>query len=146
MKPNHSVQLCTLEYPGNLSSHDVLTTSLSVPFNSIPKSKFEHTYSKFNRERVVWSEEGFSEYQALASKALNDALEFWDTPECIPLSCSLFSNLLVKSAKLVFDIKKTGGISRGKVSKKILVLEDSLRRAHRNWKKVGKPVDRTNPT
>ena len=57
LKTSNLIQLCTLEDPTNLSSHDVLTTTMAISFHQRPKSKYEHTYTKFNREQVVWKEE-----------------------------------------------------------------------------------------
>ena len=108
LKLDHLWQHCTLEAPTNLSSHDALTSSISIPICSKPKSKYQNTYTKFNREKIIWDEKLVAEYQILASKALSEAEEFWDTPETIPLLCSLFPNLLVTSAKLVFELKKSG--------------------------------------
>jgi hypothetical protein len=102
------VQLCTLEYPLNLSSHDVLTSSLAVPACDSKKSLYEHTCGEFKREKVIWSQDKVPEFQALAAKALKEAEEYWSSPEFIPLLCSMYSNLLGTSAKLVFDVKKAG--------------------------------------
>jgi hypothetical protein len=101
LKPTNLAQLCTLEDPLNLSSHDVLSSSVTVQFPKNPESKHDHTYSKFNRECILWDHNKLPEYQALSSKALLDALEFWDIPECIPLLCSMFSNLLVKTDNIL---------------------------------------------
>ena len=144
-KTRNFLQLCTLDFPTNFSSHDVLITTISVTFQSIPESKYSNTYIDFNREHVLWEEEGIQEYQSLSSKALSDALEFWDTPESIPLLCSLVSNLLVKSAKLVFKVKKPGKKTNGKKSQKFRYAEDILMGTHRAWKKAGKPLSKTNP-
>ena len=49
------VKRCTLEYPLNLSSHDVLTSSIAVPPYDSKKSLYENTYIEFKREKVTWS-------------------------------------------------------------------------------------------
>ena len=134
LKPTHLAQLCTLEDPLHLSSHDVLSTSVSVQCPKNPESKHDHTYSKFNRECIIWDTNKLPEYQALSSKALLDALEFWDRPEYIPLLCSMFSNLLVKSAKLVFETKKPQKTMKKCASQRIKSAEDVLKRAHKSWK------------
>ena len=143
LDPSTLIQLCTLEHPANLSSHDVLTTSVSILFPEKSESKYEHTYSAFNRECIVWEQCKIPEYEAFSAKALNDALKFWSTPECIPLLCSLFSNLLVKSAKLVFEVRKSKKKLDKPVSKKIRAAENDLKRAHKLWKRSGKPVDKS---
>ena len=53
LKPSRISQLCTLDSPLNLSSHDVLSLSLSVPLPQTPASKYEHTYKKFNCKKVI---------------------------------------------------------------------------------------------
>ena len=146
LKPSRISQLCTLDNPLNLSSHDVLSLSLSVPLPQTPASKYEHTYKKFNRKRVVWREENLAEYQELSSSALSDALEFWDAPEFIPLLCSLFSNLLVKSAELVFEIKQTKKAKYTEVPVKVRAAEKDLKNKHNNWKKSGRPQDKQDPS
>ena len=84
-------QFCTLDSPANVSSHDVLLSTLSLPIPETKQSKFKHTYTNFNREKIIWDEERIPEYQAVAAKALSEAEEFWNKPEYIPLLCSLYS-------------------------------------------------------
>ena len=97
-------QYCTLETPLNLSSHDPSKTVMSVQFEKRPDgSKYADTYSNFDRKKIVWDPARFLQYQQLAGKALSDALNFWDSPESIPLLSSLLSSLLVKCATMVFD-------------------------------------------
>ena len=144
LKLGDLVQLCTLEHSLNLSSHDVLTTNLSIPFTANPKSKYEHTYCKINRKKVIWNEEHIPAYQTLAAKALSDASEFWDSPEYIPLLCSLFSNLLVKCAELTFvtKVSKEGSKKNSCASKKLRIAKEKLKRTHRLWKRAGKPLEK----
>ena len=52
-KTRNFLQLCTLDFPTNFSSHDVLITTISVTFQSIPESKYSNTYIDFNREHVL---------------------------------------------------------------------------------------------
>ena len=144
--PSHVQQLCTLEDATNLSSHDVLTATLSIPLPRHTEGNHSNSYSSFKRRKVVWNEEGLPKYQAFSHKALSDALDFWDSPEYIPLLCSLFSNLLVRSAELVFEVKQSEK-SRNKqtVSKAVLTAQKKLKSLHRKWKKDGKPQDRLDP-
>ena len=140
LKPSTIVQLCTLEDPINLSSHDVLTTTLTIPAPKNPRSKYEQTYTKFNRRKVVWKEEYIADYQALSSKALSDALDFWDSPEYIPLLCSLFSNLLVKAAELVFEVKESKVKTEKAVSRKHRAAQQNPKKMHRNLRKLANPL------
>ena len=102
MKPN-----CTLEAPLNLSSHDPITTAVSVEQEKTNnENKFGDTYLDFKRQKVIWEASKLPEYQQLANNALSDALSYWDTPDSIPLLSSLMSTLLVKCASMVFTSTK----------------------------------------
>ena len=142
-------QVCTLETPLNLSSHDPLVSKISVKKQKQSEPKYSHTYTEFNRERIIWDKSKTPEYQELAAKALTEASKYWSSPECIPLLCSLYSNLLVKSAKLVFNTKEarnpTAKITSIQPSRRILNAEKTLKRAHTKWKKEGKPKEKENP-
>ena len=86
------------------------------------------------------------EYQQLASKALSEASDYWDTPETIPLLTSLYSNLLVKCATIVFDTKSSKKPAAPKSSKEIIQAEKTLSNTFRKWKKAGKPPSKTDPS
>ena len=49
-------QLCTLEDPTNLSSHDVLISNLKVEVTAgeTDLPKYAHTYADFNQKRIIW--------------------------------------------------------------------------------------------
>ena len=137
--------LCTLETPENLSSHDALISSISIPTKKPMKSKYDSTYSQFNREKVIWDDDKIEEYQMLAAKALSDASKYWSTPECIPLLCSLYSNLLVTSAKLVFKIKTVGKLNaKPTKSKRVEAAENNLEKQFEYWKRAGRPMSKEN--
>ena len=144
LKLHNLKQICTLESPLNLSSHDLLISSLKVPQIEKHDPKFAHTYSEFITERIIWDNNKVPEYQELASKALSEAAEFWSAPEATPLLCSLVPSLLVKCAKLVFNTKPPGKLKKMLKSKTIRQAEQLLTREHRKWKKAGKPVSKTN--
>ena len=110
---------------------------------------------KFNSERITWDKLKIPEYQKLASKALSEASKFWNTPDCIPHLCSLYPNLLVTCAKIVFSNKlkhdqdqtrtnKAGKRTAFHPAGRIAKAESELKRAHINWKKAGKPQDKDN--
>ena len=83
------------------------------------------------------------DYQNLASTALAEAEVFWNTPECIPLLTSLFSNLLVTCAKMVFDVRKPGTQKEATKSRSVQEAEDNLDRAHKKRKREGRPKEKT---
>lgn len=135
-------QLCTLDNPLNLSSHDALLCSIQVPCNAgnDNNTQYSDTYTMFNQNRLVWDSSGLAQYHKLAGDALSDALHLWNVPEGIPLLCSLFSELLVKCADMSFDSKikntKSGGLIKSKSLKKS---QSILKNAFRKWKAQGKP-------
>ena len=140
---------CTLEFPLNLSSHDALTTSVFISVQQRSRSRFQHTYTDFIREKILWDKELLPKYQTLASSALQEAEELWNTPETIPLLCSLLPNLPVKCAKLVFEVKtasETKSLKTKKKSKMLRMAEKELTRTHRVWKKSGKPSSNDDQT
>ena len=141
-------QYCTLETPLNLSSHDPIKTTLSVQLEkSTDGSQYSGTYSNFDRKRIIWDPSRLPQYQRLAAKALSDALNFWDSPETIPLLSSLLSNLLVQCATMVFDSKTSSNQQHWKSpSKKIKQAKDVLKHSFRVWKKAGKPASKLDQT
>ena len=139
--------ICTLESPLNLSSHDVLTCSLPILSEPKRKSLYEHTYSEFKREKVIWNVDKIPAYQALAGQALSKAVGSWSAQEYIPLLCTMFSKLLVTSAKLVFDTKLTNTVPVGRKnkSKKLEKAEKLVVKRFKYWKRAGRPMDKNNP-
>ena len=90
------LQLCKLENPMNLSSHDPLLSTIKIAIAASQEHQAVHTdsYTDFNQKRIIWDKSKINVYQSLAGKALSSALDFWNFPEAIPLLCSLFSQLL----------------------------------------------------
>ena len=140
-------QYCTLNTPLNLSSHDPITSTIAIKdISEKQNSKFSDTYTEFNREKIIWEESKMAEYHELAGQALSDASKFWDTPETIPLLVSLFSNLLVKCAKMIFPTKSSNASTVLKSSKNIAHAEYMLSKTFNKWKKAGKPSSNSDPS
>ena len=142
-------QLCTLDNPQNLSSHDPLVLSLLVPIPSGEEyqTKYTKTYTDFNRKKIVWDKSRVQQYQNLAGEALSGALEFWNHPAAIPMLCTLFSQLLVKCAEMTFETKSAQIKAPGyKMSKNLHNAEKNLKQSYRKWKAVGKPRLSSNPS
>ena len=145
LKPHHLQQLCTLETPLNLSSHDVLLASFRTDLKIAKKqSKYSHTYSEFSSSRIIWDKSKIPEYQELAAKALTDAFQYWSPSEATPLLCSLVPSLLVKCAEFVFKTKTPRKMRGATKSRDIRQAEKLLIREHRKWKKAGKPPNKSN--
>ena len=143
---SHS-NICTLETPLNLSSHDVLTSVLQIKKVTARKSFYKDTYSKFKREKVLWAEESMPAYQTLAARALTGAANTWSAPEYIPLLCTMFSKLLVTSAKMVFETKLSKPTpSRIKTKpRKLIRAEELVAKSFMYWKRAGRPLEKDNP-
>ena len=136
--------LCTLEDPHNLSSHDSLIFSTKISTNDVPDSLHEKSYSNFKREKIIWDMEKIPDYQNLAAKALKDAEDYWPQPESIPLLSSLYSNLLVTAAKLVFNTTKPSTHFKNRKSKELIKSEINLSKQFKYWKRAGRPRDEGN--
>ena len=135
-------QLCNLEHPMNLSSHDPLLSTLKISMEPTVENIPGHSsnYTNFNQKRIIWDKLKMNQYQSLAGKALTSALEYWNFPEAIPLLCSLFPQLLVNCAEMTFDSKISNSKpSKFKKSRKQMKAEKILKKAYRNWKAYGKP-------
>ena len=138
-------EYCTLDTPLNLSSHDPISSNLMINASSEnQESKFSHTYTDFNRQKIVWDTSKIEEYKHLTTKALSDASKFWNMPEAIPLLCQLYSNLLVKCSELVFNTKSAKITTNMKLPKSLIEAEAKLERTFNIWKKAGRPNSKAN--
>ena len=100
--------LCKLEYPMNLSSHDVVVASLTLPEkeNDSIKSDYTNTYKQFVVNKPKWLPTDIELYQQTVNKALLDIFERFEKPEFVPALTEMCSNALVISAELTLDTKK----------------------------------------
>ena len=134
-------QHCTLENALNLSSHDPLEMSICVEVDCLKNmDRFSHTYTNFDRKKILWEAPKIPEYQQLASSALSDAVLYWNQPETIPFLSSLVSKLLVQCATAVF----TSSLSKSQSSQrlpslKIRQAKNKLKQSFNKWKQAGKP-------
>ena len=135
--------LCTLDTPDNLSSHDPVYSSLQLPLLQFKDktSKFEHTFTDFNRKKIVWDKKNLVNFQDTAAMALSRYEKFFSLPEHIPLKCDLFSRLLVKAAEMTMGVKSEKKTSkfRNKPSARLHQSWLKLRKHFNVWKGEGKP-------
>ena len=139
---------CTLEHPGNLSSHDPVIATLSLlcsmPENS-KKEKYSHTYSDFQYSKVAWDDEKLAEYQSAAAKALSECEAYFSSAEYIPLKCQLYSELLVKCADLTMGTRSLPTSSKSpRYPPRLHQAWQHLRKCFRLWKQDNKPKDPLN--
>ena len=134
-------QICTLEDPLNLSSHDPVFSEIKV--NLVQAScdnKYSKTYSDFDRKRIHWDASKISAYEDFAEHTLQKALTFFNSPETIPVLSSLIPKLLVQSALCTLKsrslVKKSTGT---KSSKRVKHAEQEMKWYFNRWKKDGKP-------
>ena len=141
-------QYCTLEEAMNLSSHDPIVsgTRIQLDIRDQCSNKYSNTYTEFNRQKIIWDKAKLPEYERLASGALSDALNFWNSPESIPLLSSLTSRLLVTCASLVFESKPSARLCFiKKPSLRIRQAINVMKRAFTAWKYAGKPNSKLDP-
>ena len=101
--------LCTLDNPLNFSSHDVVSGTLEIPqpMQEVHNSNFNHTYTEFKQNRIIWNEDKIKSYQEVSGALLSKCEATFPDPEFIPLKCNLFLELLVRSAELCIDSKQS---------------------------------------
>ena len=143
LKILHLLSICTLDNPLNFSSHDPITASLEIPITktNINTSTLTETYSKFEQNKILWNSEFIPKYEKLSEEFLSKCELIFPNNECIPLKCSLMSNLLVKSADLCFDHVKPCRKRKKNVSKRMENAWDQLQSKFNQWKKAGKPKE-----
>ena len=142
-------QYCTLENALNMSSHDPLEISIYVEVDNLSKKdRFTHTYTTFDRKKIVWEDLKIPKYQQLASSALSNAVLYWNTPETIPFLSSLVSKLLVQCATSVFTSTSasSGNNILPKLSLKFRQAKNHLKASFHKWKQAGKPPSELNDT
>ena len=134
---------CTQDHPQNLSSHDPILATLSMPILVQPhkQSKYKHTYTEFKQTRVIWPQVQSPEYQSLAEKALLDCERYFPTSEFLPLKCQLYSDLLVKAAELSLDTKPSQVKAKPRPAPQVHHAWKHFRKYFNIWKKEGKPRD-----
>lgn len=132
----------------NLSSHDVVHSTLKVPKKSLDKENenlFSHTYKPFEQKRIIWDLDNTKAYETASNKILRDMEDTFDTPECIPLKCELYSNLLVTCAEKTLKIKaSTTRKPKMKFSHRQNQAWKRFNKSYRVWCTSGKLRDKNN--
>ena len=116
------VTSCTLDNALNFSSHDVVSAQIEIPITEEDDNRdiFSTTYSKFDQKHIIWDTDKLKIYQQVAENFLSKCESAFPNPECIPLKCALFSELLVRAAELCLETKPAGKkIEKSNVSKKM---------------------------
>ena len=88
------------------STHDVLISTISLPFLSLPDVSADNVLAprvQHTKHKVIWSEEGIADYQHLLSKTLtNLQLDYCDVnePEVASVLFQVTNHVLTEAAKL----------------------------------------------
>ena len=132
---------CTQDHPQNLSCHDPVIATLSIPSSEKrnKSSRYSHTFSEFKQPRVVWPQEPSPVYQHLADKALTEYEQYFPTSEFLPLKCQLYSELLVKAAELSLEIKPVVPARKTNPTPQLHHAWKHLHKVYKTWKNEGKP-------
>ena len=133
---------CTMETPQNFSSHDPLSASLKYECRIIKRKSdiFSSTYQDFSQKKIIWDQARVPDYQSAVGKTLSYYDSFFSAPECIPLKCKLYSDILVQAAERTLTSSKPPAKSkRTRVSHKLHQAYQHLRRCYNIWKNEGKP-------
>ena len=140
-------QLCTLDSPTNLSSHDPILSTIQAQVSvSTAPSLYSATYTTYLPRKVVWNASRLSTYQELSDNALSKACNFWNSPEFIPFLCTLLPKLLVQSAELAMETRSPDPATKGyRKSAKIDNLERRLDKAFRKWNSRGRQKSKVDP-
>ena len=141
------VTSCTLDNALNFSAHDVVSAKIEIPITEEDDSRdiFSTTYSKFDQKHIIWDTDKLKIYQQVAENFLSKCESAFPNPECIPLKCSLFSELLVRAAELCLETKPSGKkIEKSNVSKKMNQAWKLLEGRFNNWKRNGKTKNESN--
>ena len=134
-------QICTLNEPLNLSSHDVITCNLSLKTEILMQGgKFRHTYSNFNRQKIIWDRRKFNQYQNLVELFLPRAISYWNSAETLPHLISLVSKLFVNAAAQTFKTSSFMHHIPKKTSRQVLQAQKKLEHYFKQWKSDGRPT------
>ena len=144
-----SMQICKIDEPANLSSHDAIIGSVKVPQadNKIDEVDFSHTYEEFYPKKIIWEEENL-EYQGMLSRILKDLMSTFDQPEHLPALAEMSSNMIVMCAEKCLQSKQPKKPQKNDTPK----FSRNLREAHeyhnkicKEWRKAGRPTSDEHP-
>ena len=109
--------------------------------STYPHTTINHTYSEFKQKIIIWNADKLESYQMVAGTLLSKCESSFPDLECIPLKCSLISELLVKSAELCLDSKPPPKKKKETFSNKINQAWEHLNKRFNIWKQEGKEKD-----
>ena len=136
---------CTLEFPMNFSSHDLLLSVLAISLSStVQDSKYSDTYEEYNRAKVAWNQSDIKLYQEYTDTVLSLAEAVFPDPELFPLKCQLYSHLLVNSAVSTCAVRQPSSHSQSnkkKISKKLRLAKSEYRIRYKQWNNTGRIKD-----
>ena len=149
---NFHTQPCTKENPTNVSAHDPVIGEISLPINTTieenSETDYTKTYTDFEKKRPLWTSDGKEAYQREVGEKLGEVLENFSDPEHVPVMTAIFSEVMVKSAELNFEVKvpKSNKVRKSPFfSKERRKAYQDHANADKEWRKKGRPTDKDNP-
>ena len=148
ISPSHGIELgsvtiqCTQDFPQNLSGHDPVLTTLTMPSTTqdCRQDKYTDTYTPFTQTRIVWDTENIPMYQTLAAKFLTECDSLFPTSDFIPLKTQLYSELLVRAAELSLGTKPSISVlKKHQYPRQVHQAWQHLQKMYKIWKNSGKP-------
>ena len=99
-------QLCKLDEPTNLSSHDAIIGKIKImeANDETDDSDYSDTYEEFVPKKIIWKEN--VEYQEMTARILKNLLTTFDQPEHLPSLAEMASNMIVMCAEKCFEWKQ----------------------------------------
>ena len=144
-------QICKLDDPVNISSHDVILGNLKIlkVNNEEEEIDYSNTYEEFIPTKIIWTEN--QEYQRITAEILNNLLETFDLPEHLPSLAEMSSNMIAICAEKYFENKHPR--KAPKKARKTPFFSKIVHEAYLNhikickeWRLAGRPKDNTHHT
>ena len=142
-------QICKLDSPTNLSSHDVIMGTLKLQkLNEEEETDHTDSYEEFVPKKILWTEN--PEYQRVTAEILENLLKTFDMPEHLPSLAEMASNMIAISAEKHFENKSSRRTQ--KTTHKTPLFSKTIHEAYSNhinickkWRLQGRPKDNTHP-
>ena len=108
-------QLCKLDDPTNLSSHDAIIGTIQIDEPKVDDdSDFSNTYEEFIPKKIIWREN--QEYQEMTADILHKLMTNFDQPEHLPALAEMSSNMIVMCSENDFNSSNLKSHRRSKHS------------------------------
>ena len=143
---------CKLDYPEIDSHHDIILSSITIPlFDQPPTLDNLVTAPRigYKRHKILWSDEGISDYQNLVSEKLSQIRTRWLDPlsrTSLSVLLSSTNDILSRSAIITnkpIDLSESVQLKSEKKPFEVKQSEALLKKVHRNLDKSAQQSDCT---